>query len=469
MLAFFIVGYLVLTLVIGFWVSRRIKTSSDFTLAGRGLGTFLVGFTLFATWFGSTSIMGNPGYVVENGFSSFVTLTLTSFICLVIVGTFYAKRLYEMNIVTIGDFFQIRFNKKMDLVVSLIMVFSYPHWIAAQFVALAYLFQSLFGIPIDYGIMLGATIVIVYTYVGGMWAVSYTDMLQGIIILIGLIILFFTMLGETGGIAPLFAEKPDSFFSFLPKSNWESWNEYLATFLAFTLGAIPVQEIYQRVFSAKSTRSAVQGIFFAGLLLILVPVIPLLLGLGADHLFPEVMAEGEGENLIPYMVNQISSLPVQILFYGALISAILSTSSGAMLAPATVIGENLIRPYFPNLTDARLLLWTRMSVVLVAIVSVYFAMSDADIVSLVVASLSLIMVCVFAPFTFGLFWKKTSLTGAWASMIAGGGSWFICYLAETPVDPTLVGTPVSCLTIYVVSLLKPDRADQLPSVGETGK
>jgi len=466
MLAFFILGYLALTLIIGFWVSRRIKTSTDFTLAGRGLGTFLVGFTLFATWFGSSSIMGNPGYIAENGFSSFITLTLTSFICLVVVGSFYAKKLYEMNIVTIGDFFQIRFGKKMDMVVSIIMVFSYPHWIAAQFVALAYLFQSILGIPLDYGILLGAGIVIIYTYVGGMWAVSYTDMLQGIIIIVGLIILLFTMFDKTEGIAPLFENKPDSFFSPFPKNDFDSWNEYLAALAAFTIGAIPVQEIYQRVFSAKSTRSAVQGIFFAGLLLLVIPVIPLLLGLGADHLYPHLLAEGEGQNLIPYMVDQISSMPIQILFYGALISAILSTSSGAMLAPATVIGENLIRPYFPHLTDARLLLWTRMSVVLVAGVSCYFAMSDADIVALVIASLSLIMVCVFAPLTFGLFWKRTSLTGAWAAIICGGVCWFVCYLFETAIDPTLIGTPVSCLAVIIVSLIRPDKPKDEKSTTE---
>ena len=187
----------------------------------------------------------------------------------------------------------------MDLVVSIIMVFCYPHWIAAQFVALSYLFQSVLGIPLDYGILLGAAIVIVYTYIGGMWAVSYTDMLQGIIIVIGLIFLTFNMLDKTGGITPLFENKPDSFFSIFPKSGWANWNEYLAMIGAFTIGAIPVQEIYQRVFSAKSTRAAVQGIFLAGILLLLIPSIPLLLALGSDYLFPHLLEDGQSQNLIP--------------------------------------------------------------------------------------------------------------------------------------------------------------------------
>ena len=100
------------------------------------------------------------------------------------MGYFYAKKLYQLNIVTIGDFFRIRYNKRMDSAISVILILAYPHWIAAQFVALAYLFQSVLGIEMDYGIILGASIVVLYTYIGGMWAVSYTDMLQSILIVI---------------------------------------------------------------------------------------------------------------------------------------------------------------------------------------------------------------------------------------------------------------------------------------------
>ena len=457
MLIAFIPLYMVVTLAIGFWASRRIKTSSDFTLAGKSLSASFVGVTLFATWFGSSSIMGNPGRFVENGLSSFVTLYLAPVICLLIVGLFYAKRLYSFNIVTIGDFFAIRFNKKLDLFISILMIFSYPHWIAAQFVALAFLFQSVLGISIEHGIILGGFIVVLYTYVGGMWAVSYTDMLQSILILMGLVLLLVNILEQTGGIVPMFENKPSSFFSIFPKNGLENWSVYLAVLLAHTMGAIPVQEIYQRVFSARSQKSAVNGLYIAGGLLLVINCIPLLIALGAAHLHPELMAADQGQNIIPVMVSQYASLPLQILFYGALISAILSTSSGAMLAPATVIGENLIKPFLPNLPDKKLLLFTRISVILVAVISCYFAYDDSDIVGLVVASLSLILVCVFAPFTFGLFWKKASVFGAWSSIMVGGLTWGVCLLLDTQIDPTLYGTPASCLAMVAGSLMRPDK------------
>jgi len=458
MISFFIVAYLLITIGIGYWASRRIKTSGDFTLAGKSLSTSLVGVTLFATWFGSGAIMGNPGYFIRDGFSAYFTLILTTGICLGIVAFFYVRKLYKLNIVTVNDFFKIRYNKALETTSSILMVFCYPHWIAAQFVALAYLFHSLLGIPIHYGILVGASIVVFYTYIGGMWAVAYTDMVQSIMILIGLIILVVEILNQTGGITPIFENQTSDFFKFYPSGGIEKWSDYLALLLAFTAGAIPVQEIYQRVFSARSVKAARNGLLLGALLLVVATTIPLLIGLGGVYLNPGLITDGDYQNVIPALVNSMMGLPVQILFYGSLISAILSTCSGAMLAPASVIGENLIKPYASQITDKRLLLYTRLSVILVAMISCYFAYGDADIVSLVEASLALILVCLFAPFTFGLFWKKASVGGAWSSMGIGGLTWFTCLMADTIIDATIYGFAVSCISMFLGSLMIPDKS-----------
>ncbi|NER10169.1 transporter, SSS family [Muriicola jejuensis] len=457
MITSFIILYLLLTLGVGFWASRRIKTSDDFTLAGKSLSTSFVGVTLFATWFGSSQIMGNPSRFVAEGFTAFFNLVLAPGLCLLVVGIFYARKLYRMNIVTVGDFFKLRYNKSLEVTSSILMVVSYPHWIAAQFVALAYLFNAIIGVPLDYGIFLGAVIVIIYTYIGGMWAVSYTDMIQSIMILLGLIILLTEVLQQAGGIGLFFEERRAEFYDLLPTAGIDSWSEFIALFLAFAVGPIPVQEIYQRVFSARNEKAARNGLFLGAFLMVTIPSIPLLIGLGGAQLYPELMDAGDGQEIIPAMVLMFTSTPVQILFYGAMISAILSTSSGAMLAPATVIGENLIKTYARGISDRRLLLYTRLSVVVVAAFSCYFAFSDIDIVGLVAASLALILVCLFAPFTFGLFWKKASVAGAWAAVITGGFVWFFCYLYETRIDATIYGFVLSCLAMVIGSLVSPDK------------
>lgn len=468
MISVFILIYLCITLAIGFWASKRIKTSGDFTLAGKSLSTPLVAVTLFATWFGSGSVMGNPAYFIRDGFSAYATLIISTVVCLIIVAFLFSNKLYKLNIVTVNDFFRIRYNKTIETTSSVLMVFTYPHWIAAQFVALAYLFNSILGVPINYGIFLGAGIVVFYTYIGGMWAVAYTDMVQSIMILVGLVILLVEILNQTEGISPIFADKPPEFFSLYPENgSIEEWSSYTALLLAFTAGAIPVQEIYQRVFSAKSQRAARHGLLLGGLLLTVVATVPLIIGLGGMYLNPHLITDGNYQNVIPTLVNTMMGLPVQILFYGALISALLSTCSGALLAPASVIGENLIKPYAPGITDSRLLLFTRFSVVLVALIACYFAFGDGDIVKLIEASLALILVCLFAPFTFGLFWKKSSAGGAWSAMAVGGLTWFTCLMFDTVIDATIYGFIASCISMVLGSLVfsestKPYRHHRRP-------
>ena len=282
---------------------------------------------------------------------------------------------------------------------------------------------------------------VIYTYIGGMWAVTFTDLLQSTLILIGLFIVCTNILDETGGLAPIFVDQPEDFYQFFPESGLYNWTDYLAMWMAFGIGAIPAQEIYQRVFSAKSGNAGRNGVFLSALLLFVIGVLPLIIGLGAAKLHPELMGADHGQNLIPDMVAQYTSVPVQMLFFGALISAILSTSSGAMLSAATIVGENLIKPNLPHISDKRLLLLTRISVVVIALISCLYAINDTNIHGLVVSSAILLMVCLLAPLTFGLYWKRSSVFGAWLAIILGALVWMISNYMATLVHPTIYAYP----------------------------
>jgi Na+/proline symporter len=226
--------------------------------------------------------------------------------------------------------------------------------------------------------------------------------------------------------------------------------------MAFGIGALPAQEIYQRIFSAHSEKAAKNGVFLSALLLFIISSVPLVIGLGAATLHPELMGVDHGQNLIPEMVLKYASLPLQILLYGAIISAILSTPSGAMLSPATIIGENLLKPRVKGMTDKQLLLVTRISVVVVAVISCIVAFNNVNIHGLVVSSAVLMLVCLFAPLAFGLYWKKASSTGAWAAILLGGVTWVLCNYLETLVAPTIYGTLASCMGMMAGSMLRPD-------------
>lgn len=192
-----------------------------------------------------------------------------------------------------------------------------------------------------------------------------------------------------------------------------------------------------------------------------VGLIPLFIGLCSKILYPELQ-EGDPQLVIPRMVLQHGSMLLQILFFGALLSAILSTTSGAILAPATVIGENIIRPAFRQLNDAQLLRVMRISVVVVAVCSAIMATLKTNIYELVAQSSIFSLVSLFAPLTLGLYWKRASDTGAFLSVIAGMAAWVVAaYVVDLGVPPPLLGLAVSLLTLVLGSWLRPDDSYRL--------
>ena len=457
----FILAYLLLTLVIGFWAGRYIHSSADFTLAGRQLPAFVVGVTLFATWFGPELIMGVPGEFAQYGVKSLIVDLGGNSISLLIVGLFFAGRMYRLRIVTTNDFFRLRFGTRLEGVTALVNVLGYFPWIAAQFLALAILFETLLGIPVAWGIPLGALIVVIYTYAGGMWAVSMTDLLQSVMIIAGISYLLVTLLGRQPGLVADLWNQKDGFWQIRPDPGWANWMNHLSLWMVFGVGSIPVQEVYQRVLAARDEQAAAAGAHIGALLLLVFGVLPMVTALVIAALHPELLSGGDEQRLIPEMVRTYMGVPAQVLFFGALISAILSTSSGAMLAPATVIGENLIKPHLPNLSDAQLLRFTRLGVIAVAIVSIVMAWMNESIHGLVVDSATLTLVCVVSPFVLGTFWSGASRRGAWVSILVGLIVWLVCRAVQTTIEPWLIGMLAGWLGMVAGSFIWPDTSGHL--------
>jgi len=375
MLLLFIVGYLLLTLLIGYWASRRVHSAADFVIAGRNLPMFVAASALFATWFGSETIMGASSEFVEHGLIGVIEDPFGAALCLILVGAFFARPLYRMNILTFNDFFRIRFGRRAELISALFMVPSYFGWIAAQLVAMAIILNTVAGLSLLQGIAVCTLVVVIYTYIGGMWAVSITDFVQTIMIVAGLLWLALNLTNQIGGLQPVLDSVSPGFFRFLPKGDLHSIVHYIAAWITIGLGSIPQQDVFQRVMAAKSAKTAVRASYLSGLLYLTIGFLPLFIGLCGKMLYPELQ-KGDVQMVLPYMVLQHSSMGLQIMFFGALLSAILSTTSGAVLAPATVIGENLIKPRFPGMSDRRLLYVMRLSVVGVAFCSALMAASN---------------------------------------------------------------------------------------------
>lgn len=448
--------YMLMTIAIGWWASTRVKNTRDFVMAGRSLPLVVAASAMFATWFGSETIMGAPSQFVDGGLIAVVEDPFGAALCLILVGAFFARRFYKMNLLTFIDFFRIRYSRTTELVSAILIVPSYFGWIAAQLVAMAVVLGALTGIPFHMGIILCTFVVVFYTYIGGMWAVSITDFVQTIIIIAGLVVLAVSMAEAAGGVSRVIASTPEGFFNFLPEGNFHSISHYIAAWITIGLGSIPQQDVFQRVMSAKDVKTSVRAAYIGGFMYLTIGFIPLFIALAGRMLYTDT-GGGDPQMLIPLMVLRHSPVVLQALFFGALLSAILSTTSGAMLAPATIIGENLVRPYFKNITDRGLLRIMRMSVVFVAVLSAIMASWSANIYDLVGQSSAFSLVSLFFPLVLGMYWKRSSNAGALASMTVGLVVWLFFEIRESEFPSLLYGGIVGLIVMIAASLIWPDK------------
>jgi SSS family transporter len=462
MLMTFIGLYLLGTLLIGYLASRRVKNTRDFVVAGRKLPLVVAGSAMFATWFGSETVMGAPSEFVHHGVLGIMEDPFGAALCLMLAGGLVARPMYRLNILTFNDYYRMRYGRATEFLSALFMVPSYFGWIAAQMVAMALILNVLLGIPISAGIMVCAVIVVFYTYIGGMWAVSVTDFVQSIMIIAGLLFMAWQLGGQAGGVQAVWAAQPDGFFRFFPDRNLHDIAHYVAAWITIGLGSIPQQDVFQRIMAAKDERTAVRASYLGGVMYLTIGMVPLYIGLCAKMLHPELLAD-DPQKLLPAMVMQYGGMGLQILFFGAVLSAILSTTSGAVLAPATVVGENLVRPLFRNISDAMLLKVMRWSVAGVALLSTMAALSGESIFDLVAWSSVFSLVSLFVPLVAGLYWRRASSLGALLSIVLGMLTWLWCeYLYPTDVPSLFYGLGGSLVGMLVGSWWRPDLRGSLP-------
>lgn len=455
-----IIIYLALTVAVGAWASSLVKSSNDFVLAGRSLPLFLSASALFATWFGSETMFGASSVFLEEGLQGVIEDPFGGALCLILFGAFYLRPMYRMEVLTIGDVFKKIFGPKVAFFSTVFMVPIYFGYVAAQLVALSLILGTVTDLTLIEGILLSAGIVVLYTFLGGMWAVSITDFIQTSMIVIGLVWVTVMIAREGGGIGEILSKAPAGSFQFFPNAGFTSWINYLGAWIILGLGSIPSQDIYQRVMASKSEKVAVQSTYLAAGFYLTFGLLPLFIALGAKVLYPELYLENK-QMLLPSMILAHGGLPVQIIFFGALISAIMSTASSGLIAPAALISENLIKPIFKGkLKDQNLLWLLRGNVFLVACIATYMASKDSDIYELVAGASILLLVSLFAPLTAGLYWKKASPVGAILSMIFGMVVYLICDSIGFEIQSHIFGLLASTAAMFFGSYFFPNISAQ---------
>jgi SSS family transporter len=442
-----VVLYLLGTLGLGMWAGTRIKNTSDFAVAGRSLPLIMVITTTFATWFGAETVMGIPARFVQGGLNGLVEDPFGAGTCLILVGLFFAARLYKLNLLTIGDYYRARYGKGIEVFCSVAIILSYLGWVAAQITALGLVFSVLTGGAMSEtaGMIVGTLAVLIYVVVGGFLAVAITDFIQMIVLVVGMsIIAVFSseLAGGTSKVLQMVQQK--DLWNFLPQAKFTDIAFFVGAAVTMMLGSIPQQDVFQRVMSAKDAPTARAGAAIGGASYILFAFVPMfivacaVIVMGNDAL---ELAKSDYQRVLPTFVMTKMPLIMQILFFGALLSAIKSTSSATLLAPSTSFTENILKNLRPGMSDRQQLFAMRVTIVVFAVLvlSYAIAMKGTSIYELVSSAYQVTLVGAFVPLVMGLYWKRATTQGAIVSIAAGIATWIVFFPQISPLGEHFPG------------------------------
>ncbi len=464
MLVTFVVIYLLVSIGIGLWAAKRVHNSKDYLLAGRSLPLYMNIATVFATWFGAETVLSVSATFAKDGMGGVVADPFGASMCLVLVAVFFARTFYRMDLLTVGDFYRKRYNKPVEVTTGLIITISYLGWTSAQMTALGLVFSVLSGgaLSLNEGIVLGAVIVLGYTIWGGMWSVAFTDLFQSVLIVIGLWGIAWLVGDMAGGMDKVIAAAAAADkFAFWPTGGSGEWLAFVAAWMTLAIGSIPQQDVFQRVTSAKNEKTAVRGTLIGGLAYFIMAFVPmyiayaaLVIDPGMSQLFAAEDAR-EIQRILPDLILNQTPVWAQVMFFGALLSAILSTASGALLAPTAMCTENVLRPFIPHMSDRQFLILLRTVLVSFTLAALLFALnSKSTMYEMVQNAYKVTLVGAFVPLAFGIFWKRANAEGAVMAIVLGLTSWLAMeqWGTDTIWPPQLVGLVFAMAGMIIGSL-----------------
>jgi solute:Na+ symporter, SSS family len=411
---FIMLAYLALQLGIGVWVSRRVRSESDYFLAGRKLGLPLVTVSLFATWFGAETCIGSAGLVYSDGLSGGRADPLGYSLCLLLSGLLLAKPLWGRSFFTLGDLYRQRYSPTVERVSVWLLVPSSVLWGAAQIRAFGQVVAFSTSLPVDLAITVSAAFVLAYTYSGGILADVVTDLVQGGILAVGLFVLLALCLFELGGPSGFVAAIEPARLSLVRPD--ESWLMQVDRWAVPALGSIVAQELVSRGLSAKSAKVAQHSSFYACALYLLVGSVPVLLGLAGPTLVPDL---AEPEQFLPALASKYLSPVMFALLSAALMSAILSTVDSVFLAIGALMSHNLLLPVFGWTSERARLRSARGSVIAGALVAYVLALHADGIYSLIESSATFGAAGILVTTLAGVYAKIGGPAAALAAMITG--------------------------------------------------
>ncbi|MEZ5931175.1 MAG: sodium:solute symporter family protein [Alphaproteobacteria bacterium] len=448
-------AYMVILLGIGWWASKRVVSESDYLVAGRRLGLVLSTGALIATWYGAGTTMGAAGAAFTFGNQGVLFDPYGAALCLIVVGLVFARLVRRGRYLTMVDLFGLRYGKHMGLAAGFAIVIAEMGWVGALLVGFGTIIEFFTGLPLGWGIGLGTVVLVIYTYLGGMWALTLTDALQMAIIILSMVVMLLIAVPLAGGwdavfdtsaannmlnlnqwdFFPTSAANADPEYGnagFLYYTGHMGWFYWAAALMAIGFGSITAQDLAQRMLSARDERTSVWSCIIAGVLYLVLGLVPVILGMIAFKLYPDLGFEDVKNKVLLIMAAEHLPLIGVVLFVCGLVAALMSSAAAAILAAASIIGYNGMTTFNPEVSDKTTLFVTRLCVPIITAAALVLALRFETIYNLMVVAWTVLLVGLFAPYVAAFFWKKANGMGALAAFIAGFAVWIFAYYLYLP-------------------------------------
>lgn len=407
-----ILAYVAFQLVFGLVASRGIRSEEDYLLGGRKIGPGLTTFTLFATWFGAETCVGAASQAYAGGLETLAVEPFGYGSAILLMGLLLAVPLWRMRITTLGDLFRIRYGAGVEKLSVLLMVPTSLLWAAAQIRAFGQILASVSDLPVMVAVTVAAVVVIGYTAVGGFLADAVSDLVQGIVLAVGLIVLLIGY-GVAGPPLSALTLPAERLRLVATEVSWLDLAERLAVPM---VGSLVAQELVARVCAARSAAVARGGAFAAAGLYYLVGLIPVALGLAASG---SALAVEDPEQVL--MTIAQSTLPnlLFIVFAGALISAILSTVDSALLVSGSLVAHNLVLRWHPTDDERLKVRVNRSAVVIMGVIAYALTFSQEGVWGLVLEASGFGSAGLVVAVLFGIYGRFGGARAAASSLVTG--------------------------------------------------
>ncbi|MER6011829.1 sodium:solute symporter [Streptomyces bluensis] len=452
-----IVVYLAGMLAMGWWGMRRARSKSEFLVAGRRLGPAMYSGTMAAIVLGGASTIGGVGLGYRYGLSG-AWMVFTIGLGLLALSVFFSARIARLKVYTVSEMLDLRYGGGRAGVISGVVMWAYTLMLAVtSTIAYATIFDVLFDLNRAVAIVLGGSIVVAYSTLGGMWSITLTDMVQFVVKTIGVLLLLLPIaVVKAGGFSEMKAQLPADYFAPLGIGG-----ETIFTYvLIYTFGMLIGQDIWQRVFTARSDRTAKWGGTIAGTYCLAYALAGAVIGTAAKVLYPKL---GSADDAFATIVKDELPVGVRGLVLAAALAAVMSTSSGALIACATVANNDIwsrLRGAVRRAGDQDAhdeVRGNRAFILVMGVAVIGTAIAIDNVVEALTVAYNLLVGGLLVPILGGLVWRRGTVYGALASVVAGGLA-VIALMATYGIlanEPVYYGLLSSLAAYLIVSLATP--------------